>query len=397
MASKEFCRPDPEELLRQIQAQEAHESRGRLKIFLGYAPRVGKSLRMFDEGRRRKKRGQDVVVGTIQLKGADDVAELIREFEVIPALRLDRADALKPMDVEAVLRRKPQVCLVDEMAKDNPPGSPHLHRWQDVEEIRARGINVVGAINLQHICEQQDAVERITGRRSANAVPQSFVESADEVVIVDVPAEELTQHGGPGNLQHSQLSELRELALLLAAQVVEHQLQRYMESHGIVQSWGTQERILVCITPRSSAREMLASGARATSRFHAQLLAIYVKQRDLTREAEETVEENLEFARKLGAEVHVIEGEDPIETIIRFARDQRITQVFIGHTQQSAWKIWARSPVDRLIKEAEGMDVRIFPHSATARCLIMVLLLGIARKLKIFLGLRPGWARRIRC
>jgi two-component system, OmpR family, sensor histidine kinase KdpD len=363
MASKEFCRPDPEELLRQIQAQEAHESRGRLKIFLGYAPRVGKSLRMFDEGRRRKKRGQDVVVGTIQLKGADDVADLIREFEIIPSLRVGEVETL---DVEAVLRRKPQVCLVDEMAKDNPPGSPHPHRWQDVEELRAHGINVVGAINLQHICEQQAAVERITGRRSANAVPQSFVESADEVVIVDVPAEELTQHGRPGNLQHSQLSELRELALLLAAQVVEHQLQRYMESHGIVQSWGTQERILVCITPRSSARDMLASGARATSRFHAQLLAIYVKQRDLTREAEETVEENLDFARKLGAEVHVIEGEDPIETIIKFARDQRITQVFIGHTQQSAWKIWARSPVDRLIKEAEGMDVRIFPQAQAA-------------------------------
>jgi two-component system sensor histidine kinase KdpD len=262
------------------------------------------------------------------------------------------------------LARKPQVCLVDEMAKDNPPGSRHPHRWQDVEEIRAHGINVVGAINLQHICEQQDAVERITGRRSANSVPQYFVESADEVVIVDVPAEELTHTGSTSNLNSAQLSELRELALLLAAQVVESQLQRYMEAHGIVQSWGTQERILVCITPRSTARDMLASGARATSRFHAQLLAVYVKQHDLTREADEAVEENLELARKLGAEVHVIEGDDPIEAIIRFAREQRITQVFIGHTQQSAWKIWARSPVDRLIKDSEGMDVRIFPHAA---------------------------------
>ena len=143
------------------------------------------------------------------------------------------------------------------------------HRWQDVEEIRAHGVNVVGAINLQHICEQQDAVERITGRRSANSVPQSFIESADEIVIVDVPAEELTQHERrPTILTPAQLSELRELALLLAAQVVEQQLQRYMESHGILQSWGTQERILVCITPRSSARDMLESGARAASRFH---------------------------------------------------------------------------------------------------------------------------------
>lgn len=360
MASKEIGRPDPEELLRQIQEQEAHEHRGRLKIFLGYAPRVGKSLRMFDEGRRRRKRGQDVVVGMIQVKGSDDVAEMIREFEVIPSLRVADGEGL---DVAAILKRAPQVCLVDELAKDNPPGSRNAHRWEDVEEIRAHGVNVVGAINLQHIREQQDAVERITSKRSANAVPQSFIESADEVVIVDVPAEELSHHGGPGNLSPSQLSELRELALLLAAQVVEHQLQRYMEAHGILQSWGTQERILVCITPRSSARSMLASGARAATRFHGQLLAVYVRQRDLTREAEEIIARNLEFARKLGAEVHVIEGDDAVDAIIKFAREQRITQVFIGHTQQSAWKVWARSPVDRLIKEAEGMDVRIFPQN----------------------------------
>lgn len=360
MASKDFPRRDPEELLRQIQAQEAHEHRGRLKIFLGYAPRVGKSLRMFDEGRRRRKRGQDVVVGLIQAKGSDDVAGLIREFEVMPSLRVGDEEAL---NVDAILKRAPQVCLVDELAKDNPPGCRNAHRWQDVEEIRNHGINVVGAINLQHIGEQQDAVERITGRRSASAVPQRFIESADEVVIVDVPAEELTQGAGPGNLNPDQLSELRELALLLAAQVVEQQLQRYMEAHGILQSWGTQERILVCITPRSSAREMLASGARAAARFHGQLLAIYVKQRDLTREAEEMIEHNLDTARKLGAEVHVIEGDDPIDAIIKFAREQRITQVFIGHTQQAAWKIWARSPVDRLINEAEGMDVRIFPQT----------------------------------
>ena len=361
MASKEFCRPDPEELLRQITAQEAHEARGRLKIFLGYAPRVGKSLRMFDEGRRRKKRGQDVVIGAIQRKGADDIAHLIKEFEIIPALRIGEADSI---DVYAVLRRAPQVCLVDELARDNPPGSKYEHRWQEVEAIRAHGVNVVGAINLQHICEQQDAVERITGRRLSNSVPQSFIQTADEIVIVDVPAEHLTQHGGPGNLDPAQLSELRELALLLAAQVVEHQLQHYMDAHGIMQSWGTQERILVCITPRSSARQMIESGARAAQRFHGQLLAVYVEQGDLTREAQEAVDENLAFARKLGAEVHVVEGKtDPIAEIIRFAREQRITQVFVGHSQQSSWKFWSQNPVDKLISEAEGMDVRIFPNA----------------------------------
>src|SRR5580698_8955967 len=141
MASKEFCRPDPEELLRQIQAQEAHEAKGRLKVFLGYAPRVGKSLRMFDEGRRRKKRGQDVVVGAIQVKGYEAVGDLIREFEVVPPLRVGD---LETLDVEAILRRGPHVCLIDELAKENPPGSRHPHRWQDVEELCEHGINVVG-------------------------------------------------------------------------------------------------------------------------------------------------------------------------------------------------------------------------------------------------------------
>jgi two-component system sensor histidine kinase KdpD len=344
MASKDFCRPDPDQLLRQIQAQEACEARGRLKIFLGYAPRVGKSLRMFDEGRRRRKRGQDVVAGAIQAKGSEALNELIREFEVVNGL-------------EAIIARYPQVCLIDELARENPPGSRFTHRWQDVEEIRNHGINVVGAINLQHVCEEQDAVERITGRRSTNSVPSSFVSGADEIEIVDVPADDVQT-----NLTQEQLDQLRELALLLAAQVVEQQLQRYMDAHGMKQSWGTQERILVCITPRSSARAMLESAARATQRFHGQMLAVYVKQRDLTREAEEALQNNLEYARKLATEVHILEASDPIDAILDFAREQRITQVFIGHTQQKVWKFWTPSPVDRLIQAADGIDVRLFPN-----------------------------------
>jgi two-component system, OmpR family, sensor histidine kinase KdpD len=364
MASKDPCRPDPDELLRQIQQQEAHDARGRLKIFLGYAPRVGKSMRMFDEGRRRIKRGQDVVIGAVQTKGSQDHDSMIREFEVVPPLRVSGAAAV---DVEPILRRAPHVCLVDELASDNPPGSRNAHRWQDIEELRAHGINVVAAINLQHVAEQQDAVERITGRRASNSVPASFIHSADELVIVDVPPEELAQHGGgASNLKPDQLNELRELALLLAAQVVEEQLQRYMNAHGIMQSWGTQERILVCITPRSSARAMLESGARATKRFHGQMLTTYIKQGELSREAEETLHENLDYARKLGAEVHVLAGANPIEAILRFAREQRVTQLFIGHTQRNAWKFWPPNPVDRLIKAADGMDVRLFPHSQSA-------------------------------
>jgi two-component system sensor histidine kinase KdpD len=362
MNQKDFCRPDPDELLRQIQAQEAHESRGRLKVFLGYAPRVGKSERMFDEGRRRLKRGQDVVVGAIQAKGSDELKRMIGEFEVIPPLKVEGAETV---DVDAILARHPQVCLIDELARDNPPGARFNHRWRDVEELRAHGINVVGAINLQHVCEQQEAVRKITGRTSSHSVPATFVYSADELVIVDVPPEELEREkAGIYSLSADQLSQLRELALLLAAQVVEEQLQRYMDAQGIHQSWGTQERILVCITPRSSARAMLETGARSRERFHGQLLAVSVKQNDLSREAEEALENNLDYARKLGAEVHVLQGSDPIAAILNFAREERISQVYMGHTQRPSWKFWERSAVDRVIQAAEGMDVRLFPHTA---------------------------------
>jgi two-component system sensor histidine kinase KdpD len=355
----EYCRPDPEALLRKIQEQEAHEARGRLKIFLGYAPRVGKSQRMFDEGCRRVKRGQDVVLGAIQSRGSEELQTLIRRFEAVPM-------ANGAVDVPAILKRAPEVCLLDELARDNPAGSRNAHRWQDVEELRSNGINVVGALNLQHIREQQDRVEQITGKRADTSVPQKFIESADELVLVDVPTEDL--RGGKLTLLNPmQLSELREAALLLAAQVVEHQLQLYMDSHGIMQSWGTQERILVCITGQSLARTMLESGARAAARFHGHLLAVTVKAGEMTRATEEALGENLEYARRLGAEIHVLQGSDAMDEIIRFAREQRITQVFVGHTGQSSWKFWKQNPVDRLIQAAEGMDVRVFPpaHSAS--------------------------------
>jgi two-component system sensor histidine kinase KdpD len=359
MASKEFYRPDPDALLRQIDARESSEKRGRLKIFLGYAPRVGKSIRMFDEGLRRLRRGQDVVVGAIQTKGSQQLEEMLREMEVIPC----DSDAL---NVDAVLRRRPQVCLVDELARENPPGARNKYRWQDVEEILTAGVTVVSAINLQHVSEEQDAVERITGHRAANSVPAGFIQSADELVLVDVPAEEVVQPTQRVNLSSTQLSELRELTLLLAAQVVEGQLQRYMEAHGIKQSWSTQERILVCITPRSSARTMIESASRVTERFHGQMLAIYVKQGELQRAEEEALQQNLDFACKLGAEVHVLEGSDAIARILQFARDERITQLFIGHTQRKSWAFWAENPVDRLIKAAEGIDVRLFPQAQGA-------------------------------
>jgi two-component system, OmpR family, sensor histidine kinase KdpD len=344
-------RPSPDELLRRLECQEAEAGRGRLKIFLGYAPRVGKSIRMFDEGCRRKKRGQDVVVGAIQPRGAEQVSEKIAVLEVMGT------DAL---DIDCILKRKPEVCLVDELAVDNPPGSRHPQRWQDVEELLENGINVITALNIQYIAERQDEIERITGKRAAHAVPMRFICSAGEIEVVDVPEVELIEAGG--STETRPLSQMRELALCLAAEVIEGQLVRYMDLHGIRQAWGTQERILVCITPRSNAKAMIESGRRNAERFHGHLLAAYGAQPNLSRHDQETLDANLELARKVGAETHILQGPSPVDEIIRFAQEHRITQIFIGHSQRTRWLPMARNAVDRLIESAEGMDVRIFPQ-----------------------------------
>jgi two-component system sensor histidine kinase KdpD len=347
-------KPSPDELLRRIESQESDERSGRLKIFLGYAPRVGKSRRMFDEGSRRKRRGQDVVVGTIQAKGAEELAGDLAVLEVMGG---------DGVDVARILKRRPHVCLVDELAMDNPPGSRNPKRWQDVRELLANGIQVITALNIQHIEEMQDSIEAITCKRAAHSVPRNFIASADEIEVVDVPEEELVKAGAGRSAETAQqLSRLREAALFLAAEVIEGQLERYMDRHGLRQAWGAQERILVCLTPRSDARAMIGSGRRNADRFHGQLLAASVVEAGLSPQDREALDAHLEMARKMGAETHILQGADPVETILGFAGEHRVTQIFIGHSRASRWMPWAQHPADRLIEAAEGMDVRIFPQ-----------------------------------
>jgi two-component system, OmpR family, sensor histidine kinase KdpD len=351
-------KPSPDELLRRIESQESAGKRGRLKIFLGYAPRVGKSQRMFDEGSRRKRRGQDVVVATIQARVAEEPADTMGMLEVVGD------DAI---DLDRILKRRPQVCLVDELALDNPPGSRHPKRWQDVGDLLANGIHVITALNIQFIEEMQDSIERIADKRAVHSVPKSFIASADEIEVVDVPEEELVKAGGSRSAETvQQLSRLREAALCLAAEVIEGQLERYMDLHGIRQAWGTQERILVCLTARSDARAMIESGRRNADRFHGQLLAAYVGQIGLNRLDQEALDAHLAIAREQGAETHILQGADPAETLLRFAGEHRVTQIFIGHGRGSRWMPWAHSPTDRLVEAAEGMDVKIFPRSQSA-------------------------------
>jgi two-component system sensor histidine kinase KdpD len=325
-------------------------SRGRLKIFLGYASGVGKSFRMFDEGRRRKERGQDVVVGAIQPKEPAEIAPLLSGIEIVPTLTVKNVPVI---DVEAILRRRPQVCLVDGLAYDNPPGSRNAHRWQDVEELLGAGINIVGSINLQYIDDQREAVEKLTGKRVTQTIPREFLNTADEIVIVDAPTEAAPERR----------TALRELALVLSAEVIDAGLQRYLHAHKIEQSWGTHERFLICLSPRANFERMIATARRNASRFHCDVLAVYVKQPNLPAADRTSLEQALAKAREEGAYVEVLEGEDFVETIVQYARRHSITQIFVGHSvKKDLGTRMFGSPVSRLVRAARGIDVRVFPH-----------------------------------
>jgi two-component system sensor histidine kinase KdpD len=341
-------RRDPERILAEIQRSEQRQRRGRLKIFLGYASDVGKSAKMLDEGRRRRQRGEDVVVAAIQPRSTPEIDRLLAMHEVIPTVR---ADGRELINIERILKRRPQVVLIDGMAYDNPPGSRYTHRWQEIEAILRAGISVITSINLQYIQELQEEVSCITGKRPAETVPLAFLKQAGDIEIVDAPA------------QDEQTARLREMALLVAAEVVESELREYLTSHHIEENWGIQERILVGITPRSDARPILESGRRNADRFHGDLLVAYVRQPGLPPQDQSALDANLGIARELGASIHVLDGRDPVRALIDFAKKNGVTQIFIGHSQRHGW--WNRlrgNPVDRLIDLAEGIDVRVFPQ-----------------------------------
>jgi two-component system sensor histidine kinase KdpD len=348
-------RRDPEALLRDIEAGERAARAGQLKVFLGYAPGVGKSFRLLDEGRRRHERGEDVVVAALQPDVPADAALAIRDLERIP---LREIDGVPVLDMEALLQRRPRVCLVDGLAYDNPPGARHAARYQDVEELLHAGISVLTTIGLEYIAEQQDFVRQIVGRAPREAVPQEFVSRADELVVVDAPPE-----ADAGADAADALSALRQRALLLTAEVVDRQLETYLQRHGIGSSWGTQERVLVCMTPRANAARMLAAARRTVDYFHGELFATYVVQEHLTEEDRLANERNATLARAQQAHLDVLEGRDAAATILEYARRQGITQIFVGHSLRRSWTArFLGTPLERLIREAEGIDVRVFPQ-----------------------------------
>lgn len=358
-------RRTPDELLAEIELDERRKRRGKLKVFLGYASGVGKSFQMLDEGRRRRARGEDVVVCALQPQYPPNVQAILNQMETIPTVRIGDAEVI---DLPAVINRRPQVALIDGLAYENPPGSGNAHRWQDVEQLLNAGISVITTVNIQYLEILQDDVQRITGSCPSCTIPRAFLEnSADEIVVVDAPSSESSWRGitEPSTIlaEKHKLSRLRELALLVAAAVVDRQLEGYLRAHGSEQSWGVLERILVCVTTNDDATQMLESGRRNADRFQGEFYVVYVQQPVRSEHDQKVLDSNLDCARKLGAEVEILSGNDAVEAILEFAKERGITQIFVGHgsVSQSHWN-WIRGGlVARLIRSAEGIDVVVYP------------------------------------
>jgi two-component system sensor histidine kinase KdpD len=339
--------------------------RGALKIFLGYAAGVGKSFHLFDEGRRRRGRGEDVVVASVQPDMPADVAPIAATFELFLSQSVEGPPSI---DVPTLRQRHPQICLVDPLAHDNPPGGRHARRHEDVEELLDAGITVLTAIDIDYIEEQQAFVQSVTGRTRTQTVPQHFIESAEEVVLIDAPPHVLLAKrdglaGGDRARSVHQLSLLREGARQLTADIVDRQLDAFLAHYGIP-AHHIEERILVWMTPGSNAAAMLAAARREADCSDGTLLAVCLRERSLTEAEQVALAKHVACARDHQAHIDIVDRTDPADAILEYARSHRITQLFVGQEIRNTWRShFGRTPIERVIDRAKAFEIRIFPDA----------------------------------
>jgi two-component system, OmpR family, sensor histidine kinase KdpD len=364
----------PEEWLETV--SPSPESRGIFKLFLGYAPGVGKTYSMLSEAIRRKSRGEDVVIGIVETHGRKGIQELVEQLEAVERQKLDyKGTMFEEMDVAAILERKPEVVLVDELAHTNIPGSKHRKRYEDVQELLAAKINVISTLNIQHIESIAPTVRAITGITVRETVPDWVPLSASETVMVDLTPEALQNRMKRGDVYRQEKVEqslknffrrgnliaLRELALRQVAEQVDRSLESYMDAKDIQQNWGVRERIAVCISGSPSGQYLVARAARMARRMDAELYVVYVQREFGPREENaQMLETNLRFAENLGALVVKLKGKSVADSIAEFVRNRYITQVIFGRAPVRDWRKYLYlSVVHRFLRESPPVDVHI--------------------------------------
>jgi two-component system, OmpR family, sensor histidine kinase KdpD len=379
--SGEPGRPDPDKVLAIVNADEERErsTRGRLRIYLGAAPGVGKTYAMLNEAQRRKARGTDVVVGYIEPYDRPLTLKAAEGLEVIPRRTVEyRGTVLEEMDTDAVIARHPAVALVDELAHTNAPGSKHEKRWQDVEEICDAGISVITTLNIQHLESLKERVEQIAGIRVGETVPDWVVDKADDVELIDMAPEALRRRMVHGNIypperaqralqnffRPGNLAALRELALRRTAEEAEDQLEEYMHDHDLA-GWRVEERVLVCIDHRPISATLIRRAAGMARGLKSPFMALYVSRKRPTEVEKTGLEKNLHLAEEVGAEIHEIEGDDIAEEIARFTTEHRVTQIIVGQSQRSRWyELLHGSLIQELLRRLPDLDIHIVAEPA---------------------------------
>ncbi|MCX5494529.1 sensor histidine kinase KdpD [Kaistia dalseonensis] len=386
-STRDDKRPSPDALLDAARREE----RGRLKIFLGAAPGVGKTYEMLQSGRARLTSGADVVVGVVETHGRKETEALVEGFEIIPRRRVDhKGQVLDEMDLDAILARRPELVLVDELAHTNAPESRHPKRYMDVEELLAAGIDVYTTLNIQHVESLNDVVAQITRIRVRETVPDSVLDSADDIEVVDLSPADLIERLQEGKIylahtakraiehffQAGNLTALRELALRRTAQRVDAQLLSHMQSHAIAGPWAAGERVLVCVSedPRSPA--LVRYAKRLADRLHAPFVALYIETRrslQLTEAERDRIAETLRLAEHLGGQSASIPGGDRriADEVLAYARTENVNHIVIGKTDRSRWfELINGSVVHELVRRAGSISVHVIagetlPDTAT--------------------------------
>jgi two-component system sensor histidine kinase KdpD len=375
-------RPRPEDFLELVQKGK----RGRLKLYIGFAAGVGKTYRMLEEAHALKKRGVDVVVGFVETHGRKETEALIDGLEVIPRRQIEyRGVTIEEMSLNNILRRNPALALVDEIAHTNVPGSHNRKRYQDVNELLDAGINVIGAVNVQHLESLNDLVERVTGVGVRETIPDSFLKQADQVVNLDLSVEDLQERLRAGKiyapekipwaLEHffkeQNLAHLRELALREVAESVERAAARPVVAGAVrspesVAAAGSHSRVMVCLSsgsPRGGS--MVRKGSRLAGRLSTDWFVVFVETprespEQIDSEAQRHLLTNTDLARELGAEVVRLRARDPVDAILEFARSHGVGHLVVGRSHQPTWKqLLGRSVAMRLVREAHGLDVHV--------------------------------------
>src|SRR5215510_6537731 len=349
-------RPDPAELLTRAEREEARRGRGRLKVFFGAAPGVGKTYAMLAAMQRLARDGVDIVIGLVETHGRTETEQMLLGLDILPRREVEyRGATLREFDLDSALSRKPEFVVLDELAHTNAPGSRFEKRWQDVEELLKAGISVYTTLNVQHIESLNDVVAQITGVQVRETVPDSVIDDADEVELVDLPPEVLLERLKAGRVyvpqsiqaaseaffRQGNLIALRELALRRTAEWVDRQMQEYKRGKGIRAVWPAAERILVAVSPSPASGKIVRAAKRMAAGLHADLLAIYVetpRMASIPQVDRDRVIQTLRLAESLGAETSTLSGASASAELIAFARERNVSRIVVGKTGRSRFR-----------------------------------------------------------